>query len=74
MNNKLLKLQKRTITLIQKSTMRLAELNNILTIINIWMPVKDCSAIVRSLEKRVAKLERFKGFAGKHEKYKLPPI
>ena len=81
MIRKLVELQKRTLTLIQHSSVRLAELNNILTIIHVYFEYArkgekhkfDMPSITRQIEKRIRKLERFPRFAGNSEKYKMPP-
>lgn len=79
MNKKLVALQKRTLTLIQHSTMRFAELNNILTILNVYFEYArrgrkynlDMPGVTREIERRIRRLEKFPRFAGKHERGKV---
>ena len=72
MTKKLLKLQERTIKLIQHGTMRLAELNNILTIINFSLSeTKPNVRIVEGVERRIKNLEERPNFAGSHENFKI---
>lgn len=75
MNKKLLKLQERTIIQIQHASMRLAELNNILTVINLYLDSEykfpKVDKAIASLERRIEMLERRPAYAGQHEHHKV---
>jgi hypothetical protein len=66
--SQLRQLKKRTDALILKSYARLGELLNIITILQFHLEENgDKNDVVKEMEKRIRKMERSPGFAGRHE-------